>query len=64
MKMISTVSGIDIAKVGSSATVIRNQLNWVNSFHWNGRASAFVVSTHILKKPPMAIMGPRKRLLM
>ena len=26
MKMMSTVSGIDMAKVGSSATVIRNQL--------------------------------------
>ena len=51
-EMISTVSGIDIAKVGSSDTVIRNQLKVVNSFHWNGRASAFAVRTHILKKPP------------
>ena len=61
MKMISTVSGMDIAKVGSSDTVIRNQLKVVNSFHWNGRASALAVSTHILKKPPMACMGPLKR---
>ena len=62
MKMISTVSGIDMAKVGSSATVIKNQLYWVNSFHSNGRASALPVSMHILKNPPMACKGPRARL--
>ena len=61
MKMISTVSGMDIANVGSSDTVIKNQLKETNSFHWNGRASAFEVSTHILKKPPMACMGPLNR---
>ena len=62
MKMMSTVSGIDIAKVGKSATVIRNQLYWTNSFHSNGRPSALPVSMHILKKPPMACNGPRMRL--
>ena len=31
MKMISTVSGIDIANVGSNATDIKNQLYWMNS---------------------------------
>ena len=62
MKMISTVSGIDMAKVGSSATDIRNQLYWTNSLPSNGRPSALPVSRHILKKPPMACNGPRARL--
>ena len=62
MKMMSTVSGIDMANVGNSETVIRNQLKLTNSFHWKGRASALAVRTHILKKPPMATIGPVNRL--
>ena len=56
VKMRSTVSGIDTARVGRNATRIRNQLCRMNSRHWNGGLnSALAVSTHMRTKPPTAV---------
>ena len=51
--MISTVSGIETATVGTNATRMMNQPCRMNSRHCNGaRNSALPVSTHIRAKPP------------
>lgn len=55
VKMISTVSGIATARVGSSETLVMNQPCSMVSRHWKGRRNnALPVSTHVLKKPPTA----------
>jgi hypothetical protein len=56
VKIRSTVSGIETARVGRNATRIRNQLCRMNSRHWNGRRnSPLPVSTHMRTNPPAAV---------
>ena len=48
VKMMSTVSGIETARVGSNETLVMNQPCSIASRHWKGRRnSALPVNTHV-----------------
>ena len=56
MKIRSTVSGAETARVGRNDTRNKNQLCRMNSRHWNGGLNrALPVSTHMRTKPPTAV---------